>query len=106
MRNASENNSFSWGDALFLYVEREGQPLNIAGVSVFEGEIKLAELRSFIESKLPLIPRYRQRVVFPPFDLGLPHWEFDYNFNIKNHIRQVKLKHGKEQALRGIDDTV
>ncbi len=41
MPNENQNNSFSWGDALFLYIEREGQPLNIAGVSVFEGEIRL-----------------------------------------------------------------
>src|SRR5271166_6540932 len=100
MPNESESNSFSFGDALFLYVEREGQPLNIAGVSVFEGEIKLADFRAFIESRLPLIPRYRQRVVFPPFDLGLPSWEFDQNFDIRNHTHQVKLKHGTEQELK------
>src|SRR5271165_5097479 len=100
MPNESGNNSFSWGDAAFLYVERDGQPLNIAGVSAFEGEIKVTDLRAFIESKLPLIPRYRQRVVFPPFDLGLPSWELDQKFNIRNHIRQVKLKHGTEQELK------
>ena len=44
MLNGNNGNSFSFGDALFLYVEREGQPLNIAGVSVFEGEIKRADL--------------------------------------------------------------
>ena len=41
MTNGNGHNSFSWGDALFLHIERPGQPLNIAGVSVFEGEIKL-----------------------------------------------------------------
>jgi diacylglycerol O-acyltransferase / wax synthase len=96
------NNSFSFGDALFLYVEREGQPLNIAGVSVFEGEIKLKDCIAFIESKLPLVPRYRQRVVFPAFDLGLPSWEFDRKFDIRKHIRQVKLKHGTEQDLKAL----
>jgi diacylglycerol O-acyltransferase / wax synthase len=96
------NNSFSFGDALFLYVEREGQPLNIAGVSVFEGEIKRKDCMAFIASKLPLIPRYRQHVVFPPFDLGLPHWEFDPNFDIRNHVRQAKLKHGTQQELKAL----
>src|SRR5271165_1970382 len=96
------NNSFSFGDALFLYIEREGQPLNIAGVSVFEGEIKRADCAAFVESKLPLIPRFRQRVVFPPFDLGLPRWETDHNFDIRNHVRQVKLKHGTEQELKAL----
>ena len=100
MSSLNGSNSFSWGDALFLYVEREGQPLNIAGVSVFEGEIDLAAFTKFIESKLPLIPRYRQRVVFPPLNLGLPHWEFDTEFDIRNHIHEATLKHGTEKELK------
>jgi diacylglycerol O-acyltransferase len=102
MPDQGENNSFSFGDALFLYVEREGQPLNIAGVSVFEGEINLKDCIAFIESKLPLIPRYRQRVVFPPLDLGLPSWEFDRKFDIGNHVHQVKLRRGTEQELKAL----
>jgi len=102
MSSLNGSNSFSWGDALFLYVEREGQPINIAGVSVFEGEIDLAAFSKFIESKLPLIPRYRQRVVFPPLNLGLPHWEFDTGFDIRNHIHEVTLKHGTEKELKAL----
>ncbi len=102
MTNGAGNNSFSWGDALFLHVERPGQPLNIAGISIFEGEINLADCRAFVESKLPLIPRYRQRVAPASFDLGLPHWEFDPQFDIRNHIRQVKLKHGTENELKAL----
>jgi diacylglycerol O-acyltransferase len=102
MTNGNGNNSFSWGDALFLHIERPGQPLNIAGVSMFEGEIKLADLRAFVESKLPLIPRYRQRVVASPLDFGLPSWEFDPQFDIRNHVREVKLKHGTEDELKAL----
>jgi len=102
MTNGNGNNSFSWGDALFLHIERPGQPLNIAGVSMFEGEIKLADLRAFVESKLPLIPRYRQRAVPSPFDFGLPTWEFDPQFDIRNHVREVKLKHGTEDELKAL----
>src|SRR5271165_3481127 len=102
MSSLNGSNSFSWGDALFLYVEREGQPINIAGVSVFEGEIDLAAFSKFIESKLPLIPRYRQRVVFPPLNLGLSHWEFDTGFDIRNHIHEVTLKHGTEKELKAL----
>ncbi len=102
MTNGADHNSFSWGDALFLHVERPGQPLNIAGVSVFDGEIKLADCRAYVNSKLPLIPRYRQRVVLSPFDLSLPHWEFDPQFDIRNHIREVKLKHGTEDELKAL----
>ena len=102
MSNGAENNTFSWGDAFFLHIERPGQPLNIAGVSVFEGEIKLADCRAYVASKLPLIPRYRQRVVPASFDLGLPSWEFDPQFDIKNHVREATLKHGTEKELKAL----
>jgi len=29
MAEFQQSNSFSWGDALFLYIERPGQPLSI-----------------------------------------------------------------------------
>jgi diacylglycerol O-acyltransferase len=102
MAEAQQNNSFSWGDALFLYIERPGQPLNIACVSIFDGPIPLQACRDFVESKLPQIPRYRQHVVFPPFNLGLPSWQLDPNFDIRNHIRQVTLRHGTENKLKAV----
>ena len=100
MPDARDNDRLSWGDALFLYLEREGTPLNIASVNVFEGAIPLAACRSFIESKLPLIPRYRQRIVSPPFNLGLPVWEYDSNFDIRYHVRQIRLKRGTDAELK------
>src|ERR1035438_4886971 len=102
MTNGNGNNSFSWGDALFLHIERPGQPLNIAGVSMFEGEIKLADIRAFVESKLPLIPRYRQRAVASPLDLGLPSWEFDPQFGIKHRLIEVNLSPGREHELKAL----
>src|SRR5690348_18335152 len=95
-----EVQSLSWGDAIFLYLEREGAPLHIASVNIFEGRIPLASCRRFIASKLPLIPRYRQRVVTAPFNIGLPTWEYDPDFDIRNHIREVKLRHGTEAELQ------
>ena len=102
MAEFQQSDSFSWGDALFLYLERPGQPLSIASVSVFEGTIPLKALRNFVESKLSLIPRYLQHVVFPPFNLGLPAWKFDPNFDIRNHIRQVNLPGGTESDLKAL----
>ncbi len=102
MAELQQNNSFTWGDALFLYIERPGQPLSMASVSIFEGAIPLKACREFVESKLPLIPRYRQRVVFPPFNLGLPSWQYDPNFDIRNQIHQITLRHGTEGQLKAI----
>jgi diacylglycerol O-acyltransferase len=102
MAEFQQDTSFSWGDALFLYIERPGQPLSIGSVSIFEGAIPLKACRDFVESKLSLIPRYRQHVVFPPFHLGLPTWQFDPNFDIRNHIRQVTLRRGTESDLKAL----
>jgi diacylglycerol O-acyltransferase / wax synthase len=106
MTSPLPKNSFSWGDALFLYLERPGQPLSIAGVSILEGNVPLKACRDLVESKLPLIPRYRQRVAFPPLNLGLPHWESDPMFDIRNHIRQVTLRNGTEAKLKALASSI
>lgn len=92
--------SLSWGDTFFLYLEREGQPLNIASTCEFEGKISKQACAKFVESKLHLIPRYKQRAVFPSFNLGLPSWESDPEFDIWNHIREVVLKQGTDTDLK------
>ena len=96
MTNRQDDNRLSWGDALFLYLEREGMPLNIASVSVFEGDIPLDACMQSIESRLPFLPRYYHRVVTPPWNIGFPTWEYDPQFDIHNHIREVMLKRGTE----------
>jgi diacylglycerol O-acyltransferase / wax synthase len=106
MADSQPSNSFSWGDALFLYIERPGQPLSIACVSIFDGSVSLKDLRDLVESKLPLIPRYRQHVVFPPFNIGLPSWQFDPKFDIRNHIRQVTLRRGAESDLKALTSKI
>jgi diacylglycerol O-acyltransferase / wax synthase len=106
MAESKPGNSFSWGDALFLYIERPGQPLSIASVSIFEGAVPLKKVRDLVESKLPLIPRYRQRVVFPPFNIGFPTWQVDPKFDIRNHIRQVTLRNGTEADLKALTSEI
>ena len=89
-------------DAIFLYLERKEMPLHIGSVSVLDGEIPFDTYVDFVESKLPLIPRYRQRVVFPPFNLGHPTWEDDPDFDIHNHMRHVRLKRGVQRELEAL----
>lgn len=100
-----QNNSsdrLSWGDTVFLHLEREGMPLNVASVCTFEGEISLADCIRFIESKLPLLPRYLKRVVPAAFNVGLPSWEFDAEFDIRRHMREVRLPHGTAIELKNL----
>jgi diacylglycerol O-acyltransferase len=106
MSNGHNGEQLSWGDALFLYLERAGMPLNIACVSIFEGDMSLEECRNFIESKLPLLPRYYQRAVSPPLNVGLPSWEEDPDFDIRNHITEVRLKRGTETELQRLSGKI
>jgi len=100
MPQLREDDCLSWGDALFLYLERPGMPLNIASVAVFDGAISLADCIEAVSSKLPLIPRFYQRVVIPPLNIGLPTWEYDPEFDIHNHIREVRLRRGNDADLK------
>jgi diacylglycerol O-acyltransferase len=78
-------------DAAFLYLERREIPLAIAGVFLFDGPIEYDDFVAAIDSKIHLIPRYRQVVVPPPFNLGHPTWEDYPRFEIHEHIYRTAL---------------
>jgi len=105
-QQAYSGTSLSWGDAFFLYLEREGQPLNIASVCEFEGDIPLQACMDFVASKLPLLPRYTQRVVAPAFQVGLPTWEADPAFDLRNHVREVRLQDGTDAEVKALAGTL
>ncbi|MBZ5664536.1 MAG: wax ester/triacylglycerol synthase family O-acyltransferase [Acidobacteriia bacterium] len=95
-----QSDRLSWGDTVFLHLEREGMPLNVACVCVFEGEVPFKACIQFVESKLPLIPRYLKRVVSPPLNIGLPSWEYDPTFDVLRHVHEVTLKYGSDAELK------
>lgn len=79
-------------DAAFLYLEKKECPMHIGSTSIFEGKLTYHELVKHIEERLHLVPRYLQKVVPDPFNLGHPTWETAENFDIRNHIFKVKQK--------------
>src|SRR5437764_3398206 len=79
-------------DASFLYLEDEVTTMGIGSCSVFEGPAPTVdELRSGLEERLSVVPRYRQRVAFVPFDIGYPVWIDDVNFDITRHVHHATL---------------
>jgi diacylglycerol O-acyltransferase / wax synthase len=89
-------------DASFLHIEDDVSHMHIASVAVFEGpEPPFDQVIAMIEAKLELVPRYRQRVRFVPFNLGRPVWVDDPHFNIDYHVRHTALPDpGGEPELR------
>src|SRR6266496_2233190 len=58
-------------DASFLSQENESAHMHIGGVCVFEGPPpSYAELAEHVEARLHLVPRYRQKLAFPPLQSG------------------------------------
>jgi diacylglycerol O-acyltransferase len=101
-QNQQQSERLSWGDTVFLNLEREGMPLNVASVCAFEGKVSFGDFVRFVESKLPLIPRYLKRVVPEPLGFGLPTWEYDPDFDLRRHLRELSLKSGTETELKRV----
>ncbi len=90
-RDSAQPQLLSGADAAFLYLERKEIPLHIACVSVFDGPIPFDEFIAKLDSKLHLIPRYRQIAVAPPYDVGYPTWQWDPHFDIRRHVFRVTV---------------
>jgi WS/DGAT/MGAT family acyltransferase len=78
-------------DAAFLYFEKPGSPLHITNVGVFEAPVPLARTIATMQERLHLIPRYRQRAMFPPLFAGHPVWVDDPEFSLTRHVREALL---------------
>ena len=78
-------------DAFFLFSESEEAPMTVGCVAEFDGKIPFRKFVRSIDSRLHLIPRYRQKIVDAPFNIGMPTWEYDPDFDIENHIHEITL---------------
>ncbi|MEU7909225.1 wax ester/triacylglycerol synthase family O-acyltransferase [Actinoplanes sp. NPDC049118] len=91
-------------DASFLDVEDEDPhaSLAIASIAVLDGPApSQAEFAEAIRARLPLVPRYRQKVRRVPFNLGRPVWADDPDFDLDFHLRRTALvAPGDDAALQ------
>ncbi|MGO8873442.1 MAG: WS/DGAT/MGAT family O-acyltransferase [Acidimicrobiales bacterium] len=86
-------------DAEFLHLEDGIAHMHIAGACVFaDPPPTLADVASLIDSKLHLIPRYRQRVRAVPLELGRPVWVDDPHFDLGYHLRHTALPAPGDEA--------
>ncbi|MGY1701622.1 WS/DGAT/MGAT family O-acyltransferase [Geodermatophilus sp. SYSU D00766] len=86
-------------DASYVYLEDAGAPLHVAGVLVLEPvEGGLDALAELVEARLPLVPRYRQRVVPVPGHLANPVWADDPDFDVAYHVRRSAVPRPGTQA--------
>jgi WS/DGAT/MGAT family acyltransferase len=91
-------------DASFLHMERAGAHMHVASAILFEGSPPThEEFRDQIESRLHLVPRFRQKLRFVPFEQGRPVWVDDPFLNLDYHVRRTALPApGSEEQLRNL----
>src|ERR687891_2576552 len=104
MPTQGHNDRLSAIDASFLHQEKEASHMHVGALVVFEGPVPPRDdFRAHIESRLRLVPRYRQKLAFPRFEMGRPFWVDDPNFNLDYHVRHTALpKPGSEEQLRAL----
>jgi diacylglycerol O-acyltransferase / wax synthase len=84
--------TMSTADAAFLHAETPTAPMHVGAAAIFEGPPPaFDEVVAMLERKLPLLPRYRQRVRFVPNDLGRPVWVDFPHFDLEFHLRRTAL---------------
>jgi diacylglycerol O-acyltransferase len=95
-------------DASFLEIEDESSHMHVAVALLFDeaplqtahGSLDMERIRAYIESRLHLIPRYRQRLAYIPIE-GHPVWVDDQRFNLFYHVRHSALpRPGAERQLK------
>ena len=91
-------------DAMFLDAEDAdaNASMAIASVAVIEGPAPdQDDIVRTIAGRLPLVPRYRQRVLRMPMDLSQPVWVDDPDFDIGYHVRRTSLPAPGDHAALG-----
>ena len=78
--------------------------MHVGSVAVFEGPAPTyGDVVRLLLSKLPLVPRYRQRVRPVPMQLGRPLWVDDPHFQILYHVRHTAVPSpGSDEQLRNL----
>ena len=77
-RRRSSMQRLSPQDASFLHLEDAVTHMHIGSVAIMEGPPPSSDaVARMVRAHLPSVPRYRQRVHFPPLALGRPVWVDD-----------------------------
>ena len=84
----------STADVAFLHRESRTAPQHVGGLMIFTpppAGFDYDRLVRLLEERIPLAPRYRQKVRMVPGNLANPVWVDDPRFDITYHVRRSAL---------------
>jgi WS/DGAT/MGAT family acyltransferase len=85
-------------DSSFVLWERRETPLHVGAIAILDAEplrtadggIDADRIAKHVESRLHVLPRYRQRLAWTPIE-GRPVWIDDDRFDLWHHLRRAAL---------------
>jgi pimeloyl-ACP methyl ester carboxylesterase len=95
-------------DASFLGIEDGTCHMHVGAVMLFDaaplrtstGGIDIDRIRRAVHARLHLVPRFRQRVAYVPWE-GVPIWIDDDRFRLAYHVRHTALPQpGNDRVLK------
>jgi diacylglycerol O-acyltransferase len=87
-------------DAMFIAAEDATNHMHIGSVGLFEGPSPgFAAVSAVVRAKIPLVPRYHQRVREAPLSVGRPLWIDDPGLDLDYHLRHTALPPDDPDAL-------
>ncbi|TQN48043.1 WS/DGAT/MGAT family acyltransferase [Humibacillus xanthopallidus] len=100
----------SANDATTLATDRGPAPMNIGVLLRVDrgAELSFDDVRGLLSSRVPLVPRLRQRIETTPPGCGRPIWVDAADFDLRHHLQQTALVEaaGTAEALTATADLV
>jgi len=83
-------------DTAFLETESPTQHMHVGGLLVFDpveggASIEFGDYIALVRSRLHMVPRFRQKLAFPPMAIANPVWIDDEEFDLSFHCRHAAL---------------
>ncbi len=83
-------------DASFLYLEKPGVHMHVAGLSIFgpreDGSyLTYDDVERVVEARLRLAPRLRRKILPVPGNISRPVWVDDDRFDVDFHLRHASV---------------
>src|SRR5690348_10300151 len=85
-------------DASFLYQESAVSQMHGGMIFFVRGELPFKTFFEHVQGRLHITRRYRQRLVFPLFNIAHPTLEDDPDFKLENHVQRRELPAGISEA--------
>src|SRR3954447_7232385 len=95
-------------DASFLHQEGPVSHMHIGALVRIAGPApRYDDFLNSIRGRLHLVPRYRQRLAYPPAGTGRPLWADDADFSLDYHVRHTALPSpGSDEQLSNLSSRV